>query len=147
MTHQGTPIRNPSELSLSEAARVAKKSKSTINRAIKSGKLSATRHNDGSYSIAGSELARAFPDMGSPEPSDDAARNPQRTPAEPPHETEIRLLREQLESERDTIRDLRSRLDASEAERREAQARITALLIGPQEPTAPTSRRSWWPWK
>ena len=48
------------ELSLSQAAKLIGKSKSTINRAIKTGKISATRHEDGSYSIDPAELARAF---------------------------------------------------------------------------------------
>lgn len=48
------------ELSLSQAAKLTGKSKSTINRAIKTGKLSATRHEDGTYSIDPAELARAF---------------------------------------------------------------------------------------
>ena len=48
------------ELSLSQAAKLTGKSKSTINRAIKTGKLSATRHEDGSYSIDSAELSRAF---------------------------------------------------------------------------------------
>lgn len=146
MTRQGTHNRNPMELSLSEAARVAGKSKSTINRSIKSGKLSATRHDDGSYSIAGAELARAFPGLGSKEPSNNAERNLIGTHAEPPQQTEIRLLREQLDAERDTVRDLRTRLDASEAERREVQARVTALLASPKEAEQAPSRRSWWPW-
>ena len=48
------------ELSLSQAAKLTGKSKSTINRAVKTGKLSAARHEDGSYSIDPAELARAF---------------------------------------------------------------------------------------
>lgn len=48
-------------LTLSQAAKVASKSKSTLNRAIKSGRLSATRNTDGTFSIDPSELARAFP--------------------------------------------------------------------------------------
>lgn len=56
MTQRGTMP----ELSLSRAAKLAGKSKSTINRAIKTGKISATRHEDGSYSIDPAELARAF---------------------------------------------------------------------------------------
>lgn len=59
------------ELSLSQAAKLAGKSKSTINRAIKTGKLSAIRHEDGSYSIDPSELSRVF-DM---EPSEGAKRS------------------------------------------------------------------------
>ena len=59
------------ELSLSQAAKLTGKSKSTINRAIKTGKLSATRHEDGSYSIDPAELSRAF----HMEPSDGAKRS------------------------------------------------------------------------
>ena len=58
-------------LSLSQAAKLTGKSKSTINRAIKAGKLSATRHEDGTYSIDPAELARAF-DV---EPLDGAKRS------------------------------------------------------------------------
>lgn len=56
MTQYGTMP----EFSLSQAAKLTGKSKSTINRAIKTGKLSAVRHEDGSYSIDPAELARAF---------------------------------------------------------------------------------------
>lgn len=48
-------------LTLSQAAKSISKSKSTLNRAIKSGRLSAVRNEDGTFSIDPSELARAFP--------------------------------------------------------------------------------------
>lgn len=48
-------------LTLSQAARSISKSKSTLNRAIKSGRLSAVRNENGTFSIDPSELARAFP--------------------------------------------------------------------------------------
>ena len=51
-------------LTLSQAAKAASKSKSTLNRAIKSGRLSAVRNADGTFSIDPSELARAFPQNG-----------------------------------------------------------------------------------
>ena len=38
-------------------------SKSTIHRAIKSGKISAQRHHDGSYTIDPAELHRVFPPL------------------------------------------------------------------------------------
>jgi hypothetical protein len=47
--------------SLAQAAKAAGKSKPTIARAIKAGKLSATRGEDGSYTIDPSELARVYP--------------------------------------------------------------------------------------
>lgn len=46
---------------LGQAARAADVSKTTIQRAIKSGRLSASRQQDGSYVIDPSELHRAFP--------------------------------------------------------------------------------------
>jgi hypothetical protein len=48
-------------LTLSQAAKATLKSKSTLNRAIKTGRLSATRNEDGTFSIDPSELARVFP--------------------------------------------------------------------------------------
>lgn len=48
-------------LSLSEAAKVAGQSKSTIWRAVKSGRLSATRTDAGDYQIDPAELHRVFP--------------------------------------------------------------------------------------
>lgn len=48
-------------LSLSQAAKAAGRSKSTIGRAIKSGKLSASRNDDDTFSIDPSELFRVFP--------------------------------------------------------------------------------------
>ena len=50
----------PMLISLGHAARITRTSKPTIGRAIKSGRLSATRKDDGSYAIDPSELARVF---------------------------------------------------------------------------------------
>ncbi len=47
-------------VSLGIAAKMAGTSKTSINRAIKSGKLSATRRDDGSYEIDPAELSRVF---------------------------------------------------------------------------------------
>jgi len=48
--------------SLSQAAKRAGVSKATVHRAIKSGKLSASRQDDGSFHIDPAELARVYPD-------------------------------------------------------------------------------------
>lgn len=130
MTQRGTL----SELSLSQAAKIAGKSKSTINRAIKSGKLSATRHDDGSYSIDGSELARAFP-IGTPPGSKWVSAAP---PTEQVRtatlEAENAALRAALDREREALDEMRTDRDAWKQQ-------ATALL------TAPPKRSSWWPWK
>jgi excisionase family DNA binding protein len=49
------------ELSLREAAQQAGTSKSTILRAVKAGRLSATRDDDGGYRIDPAELHRVYP--------------------------------------------------------------------------------------
>lgn len=56
------------DLSLSQAARLTGRSKSTIGRAIKAGRLSATRNEDGTFGINPAELLRAFP-QDAPEPA------------------------------------------------------------------------------
>jgi excisionase family DNA binding protein len=48
-------------LSLGQAARLTGLGKTTLARAIKAGRLSATRNETGSYSIDAAELARVFP--------------------------------------------------------------------------------------
>lgn len=48
-------------LTLGEAARLCRVPKSTISRAIKSGRLSAGRSDDGSYAIDPAELHRVYP--------------------------------------------------------------------------------------
>jgi len=48
-------------MTLSQAAKASGKSKSTLSRAIKTGRLSATRLDDGNFSIDPAELFRAYP--------------------------------------------------------------------------------------
>ena len=47
-------------LTLGQAARLANTSKTTLTRAIKGGRLSATRRDDGGYEIDPAELSRVF---------------------------------------------------------------------------------------
>ena len=49
------------ELSLAQAATMTGKSKSTLTRAIKSGRMSAVRRADGTFGIDPAELLRVFP--------------------------------------------------------------------------------------
>jgi hypothetical protein len=129
LTRRGTPA----ELSLTQAATATGKSKSTINRAIKSGKLSAKRHEDGSYSIDGAELSRVFR-FGTHSGSKWVSPEP---PAEPVRtatlEAENAALRAALDREREALDDLRADRDAWKQQ-------ATALLA------APPKRRRWWPW-
>jgi len=130
MTQHGTT----SELSLTQAAKIAGKSKSTINRAIKSGKLSATRHDDGSYSIDGSELARVF-QIGTPSGSEWVSAAPSREQVRTATlEAENVALRSALDREREALDEVRADRDAWKQQ-------ATALLA------ASPKRRSWWLWR
>ena len=117
------------ELSLSQAAKLTGKSKSTINRSIKTGKISATRHDNGSYSIDPAELSRAF----SMEPHDGTTRR-DAEPAEPRLLERIKALESMLAREREISADLKE-------DRDRWRQQATALLTD-QRPTL----RRWWPW-
>lgn len=119
-------------LSLSQAAKLTGKSKSTINRAIKTGKLSAAHHDDGSYSIDPAELSRAF----SIEPQSCSKRND----AEPDGTRlleRIEALEAMLNREREISDDLKE-------DRDRWRQQATAFLID-QRPTTTASK--WWPWR
>jgi hypothetical protein len=118
---------------LGQAARAANVSKTTIQRAIKSGRVSASRQDDGSYLIDPAELHRAFPRDGH---GDGEMARSVTANATGELRVEVEMLRERLADKDAVIDDLRRRLDAEAEERR----RLTALLTAPQPP----GRRGWW---
>ena len=122
------------ELSLSQAAKLLGKSKSTINRAIKTGKISATRHDNGSYSIDPAELSRAF-DMEPPE----GAKRRDLEPDETRLLERIEALEAMLSREREISVDLKE-------DRDRWRQQATALLTD-QRSTATATVSRWWPWK
>ena len=119
---------------LGTAAMATGKTKTTIQRAIAGGRVSAEKLSGGGYSIDPSELHRVFPMV----KSDTVSRDPQMDTARPPDETpELRAKIETLEAllarEREALDDLRADRDAWKQQ-------ATALLA------APPKRRGWWPW-
>lgn len=120
------------EFSLSAAAKAAGKGKSTIHNAIKSGRLSARREEDGTYKIDASELARVFTlnvpmnsQLDDPEPLPEPHREGSAV-----LQVKVAMLQDQLvrerELSRDTIDDLRKRLDR-------AEERVHALTYQPPQ--------------
>lgn len=105
-------------LSMSQAAKQVGVSKATIHRAIKAGKLSATRLDDGSYEIDPAELFRVYPPAKRLAPVSEGRHATAFETAEKPPETqvleaELRLLRErvgELKEERDAWRQQAERL-------------------------------------
>lgn len=132
------------EMSLSAAARASGLSKSTLSRAIKSGRLSARRAEGGSgWVVDAAELFRAYPATAtlSDAPHDEAQPASWRA-TQPPDaghdegrgavallEQALAYERAALEREREVTADLRQRLDR-------ADERVRALL-GQAAPTSP----------
>lgn len=135
-------------LTLRQAADLCGASRSTIHRALKNGKLSGGRLEDGAWDIAPSELARVFPwDISEPTQRDNMGQGREgASEREAVLVVKVEMLEHQLERERDTIADLRKRLDR-------AEDRVLALTSqapppAPVKPPAPEptpARRRWWP--
>jgi hypothetical protein len=136
---------------LSQAAKASGRGKTTVFRAIKSGRLSAVRdETGGTWIIEESELFRVFPPgTGDSVPRNDVepARNAEREVRVAELETRVAELQGRLADSHETVADLRRRLDEERAERRAAQERIAALLTDQRSaapPPAPIQR--WWTW-
>ncbi|MFI0397425.1 MerR family transcriptional regulator [Paracoccus jiaweipingae] len=120
---------------LGTAAKATGKSKTTIQRAIAKGNISAEKLRNGGYSIDPAELHRVFPRLS----GDTVSRNPELDTTRPPDETpELRAKIEALEA---MLTREREALDEVRADRDAWKQQATALLA------APPKRRSWWPWK
>ncbi|MBN9890564.1 helix-turn-helix domain-containing protein [Salipiger abyssi] len=114
---------------LGQAAKEAGCSKATISRAIKNGKLSASRLEDNSYQINPAELQRWVDSNGHRNSKMKQIATQDET-AETPRETsglqvELEALRQIADDRQKTIDDLRQRLDAESEERRKLTAMVT----------------------
>jgi hypothetical protein len=129
------------QFTLQKAAEATGKAKSTIQRAIKTGRLSATLNSKGTYSIDVAELSRVYPLR---QPRSKPVSTKQVATDERNNEMEllrvkIELLQMQLEQSKETTIDLRKRLDASDAERRQ----LLNLLQNHSSNDTPTKPKSW----
>lgn len=120
---------------LGTAAKATGKSKTTIQRAISKGLISATKQTNGRYSIDPSELHRVFSAIS----SDTVAQPSQVDTTRPPDETllqvQVEALEAMLEREREALTEMRSDRDAWKQQ-------ATALLGAPER-----KRRRWWHWR
>lgn len=135
------------EFTLSQAAKEARVSKSTLSKALSTGRMSAERLHDGSFRIEASELFRVFPRKQG-ETETRTVPEQERTPSEPPDadlalmRLRVQMLEDQLSRERElrdqeretsqeTVTDLRKRLDR-------AEERVLALEAKPTEASSAT---------
>lgn len=142
-----------------QAAEATGKNIATITRAIKSGKISASKDDSGAWRIDPAELHRVFP------PTPQGLRKPEMqgtaTPAQEAQtpmqdnalQVELATLRERIRAQdeiladrADTIADLRARLDREGEERRKLAAVLTDQTRAPAPDAAPAVNpgRPWW---
>jgi excisionase family DNA binding protein len=124
-------------LSLREAAEAAGLSKSSIHRAIASGRLSATRLEGGAFEIDPSELSRAFP----PRRSRSGAAGQRGMAAETDGTAETRAKLTQAEAQLDALKSLlaveQRRGEELRQERDEWRDQAKRLAL-------PAPARPWW---
>lgn len=128
-------------LSLREAAREARISKSTVLRAIQSGRLSAERLPDGGYSIEPAELFRAYPPQQAhrPEERSEVQDAPAAANGNTPDATNM-VLQAQIDSLREIIR----RADEATAELREDRDRWRTMAENQQRQLTDNRPKSLW---
>ena len=120
---------------LGQAAKATGKSKTTIQRSIAKGRISAKKDASGVYQIDPSELHRVFAPI-----SPDTVPKPPQSNTTPPHDdtpvlqAKIDALEEMLAREREALDELRADRDAWKQQ-------ATGLLSAP-----PPKRRRWWHW-
>ena len=147
-------------LTLGQAARLTGLGKTTITRAIKAGRLSATRRDDGSYEIDPAELHRVYSiQLETPETvaqSSHVVRDatPQERPRDGGGDPEVTVRLAALEAEVQGLKALLDEVRASREELRQdrdgwkGQAERLALMRPtetPETPPAtPVEHRSWW---
>ena len=114
--------------------------RSTIYRAWKSGRLSATRTDTGQIEVDPAELFRVFPPVASQQDAHDAVPHGAQASATDNNamrvnalEAEVKLLREML----DAMREDRNAW-------REQAGKMVAALLPPTPAPVPDQRRPWW---
>lgn len=94
-------------ISIAEAANRTKVSKSTLLRAIKNGKLSAVKNDNGGFEIDPSELHRVYPKSHDAAPTQQMAQHDASTDA---LVRQMQIMIDQLKEDRDAWRDQAQRL-------------------------------------
>jgi len=144
-------------VTLGQAARLTGLGKTTITRAIKAGKLSASRREDGSYEIDPSELSRVY--SVHPETPETVAQSSHAahrstsaaTPSGTPETPDVTARLAALEAEVRGLKDLLSEVRQSRDEWKDQASRLVLALPGPDQAKSGAAeirseqpRRLWW---
>jgi excisionase family DNA binding protein len=136
-------------LTLGQAARLTGLGKTTLTRAIKAGRLSATRRDDGSYGIDPAELHRVYeirpetPETVSQSGATVHHATPGATPRDGASDSEVTARLATLEEQ---VKGLRELLDEVRASRDQWRGQAERLALAPPTPVTVTmpERQPWW---
>jgi excisionase family DNA binding protein len=139
-------------LSLREAAEQTGVSKSTIFRAIQSGRMSAERDDDRNFKIDPAELFRVYPpksDDVAPERAGERGAGQDATPTGRGDATELVVRNAQLEAEISALKAIleaeKKRADEIREDRDRWAKQAERLALAPPVGSSPEPRRGWWP--
>jgi len=130
------------KLTLGEAAKETTVSKGTLSKAIKSGKMSAHRNENGSFAIDPAELFRVFPkqvETPDAEQSETPMETDESTSETTRSQVELEAAQREATTLRDTIADLRIDRDAW----RQQAERQTLLLQDHRDREVGSDRVGW----
>ncbi len=127
-----------------QAAKATGVATATITRALKSGKISGHKDENGAWIIEPSELHRVFPAISPQEHEIPAAKGDETSNATPERAGEISAMEREIQMLRDALDDAREDRDRW----RDMAERLSLAPPRPQDLSDPApSRRSWWPWR
>jgi DNA-binding MurR/RpiR family transcriptional regulator len=125
---------------LAEAAKATGTNKTTILRAIKSGKVSGTKDEQGTWLVEPAELHRVYPPAELRSAAGSDATHRYAPPVAPAMDAQIAALRDTAELLRTQLDDVRKDRDHW---RDQAQA-VTRQLADARAPVAAPAPRPWW---
>ena len=115
------------KLSLGQAARAARMSKSTLQRMLADGRVSGHKRQDGVWEIDPAELQRVIDARDAPRRGKRVEAPPVEAPPPDPAAVDLAVLRAELAAARQRIEDMVQRAERAEAEKAEAVAREREL--------------------
>lgn len=130
---------------LGEAAKASGKSKATISKAIKTGRLSAVRQDTGAFRIEAAELRRVYPKT----VDGNQDRTPQTVIETPENTPSVRELQARLEAAQERLADRDAVIADLREDRDRWRQQATALLADqrpapqPEQPPAQRPKGFW----
>ena len=133
-------------LTLNQAAKAAKKSKSTIQYALKTGRLSGFKDERGNYQIDTAELFRVYKSNAVDMDEKSTLEHTETDLKTALLVQKLEFLEQRLDKLEQEKNEISRRLDTSEEERRETQAKLTALLTyqTAEKPKEPNKANKLW---